>query len=147
MEHCIRTCPSLSLCVQVVGNIQEAEVLVSEGEEEGERRETELEEAVREAEAAVLAFEEASRLTAQALEAALRVKEEATATLFNATLLASQTEELAENVTKEEERGAELEAVSMETQELITMATEAAQTASSGSSRLQEEIQQLLVST
>ena len=80
------------------------------------------------------------------VQAALRVREEATNTLFNATLLASEAEELSGNVSAAEERGAELEAVSTETEELITTATEAAQTASSNASRLQEEIQQLTVS-
>ena len=78
---------------------------------------------------------------------ALRVSEEARNTLSNATLLASRAEELSGNVSATEDKGVELEAVSMETAELITMATEVAQTASSDASRFLQEIQQLLVSS
>ena len=76
---------------------------------------------------------------------ALRVRDRARGVLFNATLLASQADDLAGNVTVAEERGAELEGVAMETTELITMATEVAQSASSDARSLQEETEQLLV--
>ena len=130
----------------MVQNVLLAERLVGEAEGEGEKRRREVSEAIRTAEEAVNAFEEASRLTTQALEVALSVREEATRTLFNATLLTSQAEQLAENVSAVEDRGAELEGVAMEGEELLTMATEAAQSASSDASRLQGEIDQLLVS-
>ena len=136
---------------------------MGEAEGEGERKREEVSQAVREAEEAVQAFEEATQLTTQALEVgvvnfpstdqwshpqvALRVSEEARNTLSNATLLASRAEELSRNVSATEDKGVELEAVSMETAELITMATEVAQTASSDASRFLQEIQQLLVSS
>ena len=79
------------------------------------------------------------------MQLALRVRDRARGALFNATLLASQAEDLAGNVTVAEDRGAELEGVAMETAELITMATEVAQSASSDARSLQEETEQLLV--
>ena len=81
------------------------------------------------------------------VQLALGVRDRARGALFNATLLASQADNLAGNVTVAEDRGAELEGVAMETAEIITMATEVAQSASSDARSLQEETEQLLVCT
>ena len=71
---------------------------------------------------------------------------EATDALFNATLLGSKAEELAANVSTTEERGEELVGVATNDAELITMATETAQMATSDATQLEGDIDQLLVS-
>lgn len=77
---------------------------------------------------------------------ALRVREDARNTLSNATSLESKVNELAMNVTAAEERGTELEGVAIQNEEIITMATNKAEMALSDASRLETEIEELLVS-
>ena len=74
------------------------------------------------------------------------MNEEAKDSLFNATLLGNRAEELAANVSATERRGEELVGVATNDAELITMAMETAQTATSDANRLEGDIEQLLVS-
>lgn len=80
------------------------------------------------------------------LQLALRGNKEARQGLADSAALASQAGQLAANVSQASDRVTSLEGVTTGNTEVITMATETAETAISDASSLQTEVEQLIVS-